>query len=64
MKYQSWQDGEGIEFKSGERFKFACCDCGLVHEICLVSRGRKIGMAIKRNQRATAAKRRQRKRRQ
>lgn len=58
MAYHVMKDGEGVEFRSGERFKFACCDCGLVHDMVFVSRGRKIGMALKRNKPATAAKRR------
>jgi len=58
MAYIKWKDGEGMEFRSGEIFKFACCDCGLVHNVVIVARGRKVGMAVKRNQRATAAKRR------
>lgn len=58
MTYRVMNDGEGVEFRSGERWKFACCDCGLVHDMVIVSRGRKIGLALKRNKRATAAKRR------
>lgn len=58
MTYRVLIDGEGVAFRSGERFKFACCDCGLVHDMVIVARGRKVGMAVKRNKRSTAAKRR------
>lgn len=58
MTYRVLKDYEGVEFRSGEVFRFACCDCGLVHNVCLVSHGRKIGMAVKRNKRATTARRR------
>jgi hypothetical protein len=58
VKYPRLVDGEGIAFKSGERFRFACCDCGLVHDMVLVAKGKDIGMAVKRNARSTAAMRR------
>jgi len=51
-------DCEGIAIESGEAFKFACCDCGLVHNIALVSEdGKPIGFAVQRNKRATAGRR-------
>lgn len=60
VRYRNLKDGEGVEFKSREVFKLACCDCGLVHDVVLVAspRGRKIGLALRRNKRATAARRR------
>lgn len=58
MKYPRLIDGEGAEFRSGERFKLACCDCGLVHQIVIVARGGKVGLAMKRDNRATGAMRR------
>lgn len=58
MTYRVMKDGEGVELRSGERWKFACCDCGLVHDMVIVARGKNIGLALKRNKRATAAKRR------
>lgn len=60
VRYRNLKDGEGVEFKSREVFKLACCDCGLVHDVALVAspRGRRIGMALRRNKRATAARRR------
>lgn len=60
MRYKVLIDCEGVEFKSGEIFKLACCDCGLVHRVALVSSGKKIGLAMQRDKRATAAKRRKR----
>lgn len=39
--------------------RLACCDCGLVHNIVLVSHDRKkIGVAMERNKRSTAQRRR------
>lgn len=59
MKYPRIKDGEGVDLKSGQIFKFACCDCGLVHDMVIVSgKGRNVGLAMKRNKRATAAMRR------
>jgi hypothetical protein len=57
-KYTKLNDGEGFEVKSGEIFKLACCDCGLVHKVNIVSQGKRIGVAMARDKRATAAKRR------
>jgi hypothetical protein len=61
MKYPRIRDGEGVTLKAGERFKFACCDCGLVHDMVIVAEGRNIGLALRRNQRSTAAMRRHKK---
>lgn len=61
MKYPRLIDGEGIELNSGEIFKLGCCDCGLVHKVSVVSRGKKIGLAMMRDKKSTAAMRRRRK---
>jgi hypothetical protein len=39
----------------GEKFHFACCDCGLVHDIFVAMKpcGKKISIAFKRNQKMT-----------
>jgi hypothetical protein len=60
VKYPRLIDGEGVEFKSKELWKFMCCDCGLVHNVILVAgrKGTPIGLAMARNKRATAAARR------
>lgn len=60
MKYPRLIDGEGVEFKSKVIWKFMCCDCGLVHDMVLVAgrKGSPIGLAARRNNRATAAARR------
>jgi len=58
-KYPVLVDGEGIELRSNEVFKFACCDCGLVHDVVIATkRVQAIGFAVRRNKRATAMKRR------
>ncbi len=58
-KYKQRQDCEGFEVPSGDVYRIACCDCGLVHDFVFVSHdGKPIGIAAKRNNRATAARRR------
>lgn len=62
-KYVQRTDGEGFEVPSGTLYRMACCDCGLVHDFVFVSHDSKpIGIAAKRNARATAQRRRIRKR--
>lgn len=63
MKYTQRTDGEGWTERSGKRTRWACCDCGLVHDIVFIAKGRVIGVAAKRNNRATAARRRGKKKR-
>jgi hypothetical protein len=59
-RYRVLADGEGVALRSTERFKFACCDCGLVHNMVIVSRrGGHVAFAVERNARATAARRRE-----
>lgn len=56
--YKTLIDLEGIAVKSGHKFRFACCDCGLVHDMVFVSAdGNDIGFAVKRNPRATTMRR-------
>lgn len=58
-RYTQRKDGEGWSVESGQVFRVACCDCGLVHDMVLVKdRGKDIGIAAKRNMRATAQRRR------
>ena len=57
-RYTPRKDCEGWSVESGEVFKLACCDCGLVHQMVLVSDGERIGIAARRDNRATAARRR------
>lgn len=57
-RYHYLVDGEGVQLKSKEKFRFACCDCGLVHNVVIVSGTRgAIGLAMERNKRATTMKR-------
>lgn len=64
MKYVQRKDGEGFTIRNREPFRIGCCDCGLVHNLVVVVRGRRrgfiLGIAAERNERATAAKRRKR----
>lgn len=58
-RYVQRHDGEGFTVPSGHVYRLACCDCGLVHDIVLVSEdGRPVGLAARRNNRATAQRRR------
>lgn len=42
-------DEEGFEIESEEMFRLKCCDCGLIHEVVLVSEdGNNIGVAMRR----------------
>lgn len=70
MKYPRIIDGEGIELEPNKRIKggfellrFMCCDCGLVHTMGFaIEKNGNLGIAMERNQRATAAARRFKKR--
>ena len=58
MRYPVLNDGDAIAIKPGEILRFACCDCGLVHNIAFAYEDGEIGIAIERNRRATGQKRR------
>lgn len=64
-RYAQRKDGEGFAVPNKQIFKLACCDCGLVHQFAVVAegvrKGAAIGIAAKRDNRATAARRRNRK---
>lgn len=61
-KYTQRKDNEGFEVPNGVPYKLACCDCGLVHQIVILvpslKKGTLIGMAAKRDNRATGQRRR------
>jgi hypothetical protein len=62
-RYAQLVDGVGISMPTNTKFRFACCDCGLVHDMVVAVPGRKIfGFAVRRNARATAMRRRKAKR--
>lgn len=64
-RYHIMIDGEGIAIpkkkekgsNSWARMKFACCDCGLVHDLVIVNGRNDFGFCVKRNKRATAQRR-------
>ena len=58
MKYVQRIDGEGFTVIPGQVTRWACCDCGLVHDLAFVVENGEIGVAARRNNRATAARRR------
>ena len=57
-RYTQRKDGECWEVEPGEIFKLACCDCGLVHQVVIVIEDSKVGIAAKRDARATRQRRR------
>lgn len=58
MNYQTLKDCEGVELESGKPFGFACCECGLVLDVVIVSADDKpVGFAVKRNAQATSERR-------
>ena len=63
-KYKQRVDNEGFTVPSGELYRIACCDCGLVHDFIFISEdGKDIGIAARRNKRSTAQRRRHMKKR-
>jgi hypothetical protein len=60
MRYIQRVDGKPFTVKSQELTRWACCDCGLVHDLVFATKrkGQEIGVAARVNKRATAAKRR------
>jgi hypothetical protein len=59
-KYTQRKDGEGFIVPSGKLYRIACCDCGLVHDFVFVAGKGVVGIAARRNNRATAQRRRKR----
>jgi len=58
MKYIQRIDGVGFTVESGKITRWACCDCGLVHDIAFVSDKKEIGVAVSVNRRSTGQRRR------
>jgi hypothetical protein len=61
LKYTKTYNNEWFRVKR-PIWNMACCDCGLVHAVRFHVSGRKIFMAVIRDNRATAAKRRKKQR--
>jgi hypothetical protein len=57
-RYVQRYDEEGFEVPLETVYRIGCCDCGLVHDVVWVIQDGKLGMAARRNNRATAQKRR------
>jgi hypothetical protein len=58
-RYKQRMDEEGFSVPSGEIYRLACCDCGLVHDFVFISEdGKPVGIAARRNNRATGQRRR------
>jgi len=59
MKYLRLDKIDVMEVKLDTIFRFACCDCGLVHNIAIAKeKNGRIGLAIERNNKSTAQFRR------
>lgn len=56
-RYRTFGTGERINVR-GRKFKFMCCDCGLVHTLLFRLDGRRITFQVDRDNRATANARR------
>jgi hypothetical protein len=56
-KYTPRKDGEVFELPVGEKYRLACCDCGLIHDVVFIVKGKRLYMAAQRNNRATANRR-------
>jgi len=57
-EYEQLYDGVGVALRSRQVFRFACCDCGLVHNMVIAPcKGGWVGFAVERNKRATTARR-------
>lgn len=56
-KYKQRKDGVPWTERSGRVVRWACCDCGLVHDLVFVAGRGVVGVAAKRNNRATAQRR-------
>jgi hypothetical protein len=57
-KYKQFQDHQEIEVAPGVGLNFACCDCGLVHDLQVRLENGKIFVSFTRDNRKTAALRR------
>lgn len=58
--YTQRKDGEAFTIPNRTVYKLACCDCGLVHQIVIAApgpKGKPIGFAAKRDNRATSQRR-------
>lgn len=62
MRYTQRTDGEGFSVEANTVTRWACCGCGLVHDLAFVPSedGKFVGVAARQNPRATAARRRKR----
>ena len=60
-RYPKLSDYEGVQIESDEIFRFACCDCGLVHDMAaVVVKKKTVEIAFRRFNRGTAQLRRHR----
>ena len=58
MKYDEPKSNEWV-LPFRENYKMACCDCGLVHMVDFRIKDKRVWFRVRRNNRATAAIRRE-----
>jgi len=59
VAYRKLKNCEGIELKKGFILRFACCDCGMVHDVTIADRRKgNHALTFRRRNRATAQFRR------
>lgn len=56
-------DGEWFDFTLVDGVRQQCCDCGLIHDILVRRKGRRLQMRFVRHERATSSARRFKKKR-
>lgn len=59
-KYERMRDGEAYQFDKGDILRFACCDCGMVHDLRFITTRKYAYFSATQRPRSTAQLRRNR----
>ncbi len=62
-KYTQLEDGDTIVVDKGASLNFACCACGLIHNVGIKSVAQRVTLSFGRDERKTAAYRREKRKR-
>lgn len=57
-KYTQRYDNELFEVPLKTKYRLACCDCGLTHDVVFIIKCNKLFMSAKRNNKSTEQRRR------
>lgn len=57
-RYRKHEGAAEFVKPSGESWRLACCDCGLVHDVVIEAGNGTVYVSMERNERSTAAMRR------